>query len=33
MKERKKEKGCRFGHHSCAEGQKSEGSDPSAAIY
>jgi hypothetical protein len=33
MKVGKEEKGCSFSHHSCAEGQKSEGSDPAAAIY
>ena len=27
MRAREKEKDCRFGHHSCAEGQKGEGSD------
>jgi hypothetical protein len=29
----KKEEGCRFGHHSCAEEQKGEGSDPPVALY
>jgi hypothetical protein len=33
MKAGKKEKDYRFGNHSCAEGQKSEGSDPSVVIY
>jgi hypothetical protein len=33
MKERKKEEDCRFGHHSYAEGQKGECSDPPTVIY
>jgi hypothetical protein len=33
MRAREKEKDCRFGHHSCAEGQKGEGSDPPVALY